>query len=404
MPDASQLASYARLLRLTPVDDPALQASVAAQPAMESKPPQRRRDGLLSFLLLVVLPVCLAAGYFWLLAADRYESEARFVLRMPGRTLPSAQLSSFLQSAGISRSEDDGYVVEDYLQSRDAMRWLEQHAGLKAAFAAGRGDPIWGFPNVFTSKGEEGLYKHYLWMMSTGFDSSTGVSTLKVQGFTPEDAQRLAASLLDAAEALVNRLNDRSRRDAIALAEEEVNRMRHRVLDAQSALTAFRERERLVDPSQATLATLETIAKLALEASQVSVQINELSKASPKAPQIGPLRTRRAALEEQIAAERHKLAGDSKAIAPRIAEYERLMLEREFAEKALMSAMAALEIARVDSLRQQVYLERVAAPARTDHPAYPWKVVWCLVILAAGYMTWRVWRIVVADALRHSET
>jgi capsular polysaccharide transport system permease protein len=345
----------------------------------------------------------LAAGYFWLLAADRYESEARFVLRMPGRTMPSAQMNSFLQSAGITRSNDDGYVVNDYLESRDAMNWLERHAGLKAAFAVARRDPIWGFPNAFGSDTDEGLYRHYQRMMSASFDNSTGVSTLKVQGFTPEDAQRLAASLLDAAEALVNRLNDRARHDALALAEGEVDRMRQRALAAQSALTAFRERERLVDPSQATLAVLETIAKLALDASQVSVQMNELRQSSPNAPQIASLRTRRGALEAQIATERQRLAGDAEAIAPRIAEYERLMLEREFAEKALMSAMTAMEMARVDALRQQVYLERVATPGRPDYPAYPWKVVWCLAILVGGCMAWRTSRILAADAMRHSE-
>ena len=264
-------------------------------------------------------------------------------------------------------------------------------------------DPIWGFPNAFTSETEEGLFRHYRRMMSASFDNSTGVSTLKVQGFPPEDAQRIAASLLDAAEALVNRLNDRARRDTIALAEGEVDRMRQRTLAAQSALTAFRERERLVDPSQATLAVLETIAKLALEASQISVQMNELRQSSPNAPQITALRTRRAALEAQITIERQRLAGDAGAIAPRIAEYERLMLEREFAEKALMSAMTAMEMARVDALRQQVYLERVAAPGRPDYPTYPWKVVWCLVVLVGGYVTWRTWRILMADATRHSE-
>ena len=95
--------------------------------------------------------------------------------------------------------------------------------------------------------------------------------------------------------------------------------------------------------------------------------------------------------------------GDAQAIAPRIVEYERLMLEREFAEKALISAMAAVETARVEAMRQQVYLERVANPSQPDYPAYPWRVVWTLVVAVAGYMTWRMWRILSSDALRHLE-
>ena len=159
-----------------------------------------------------------------------------------------------------------------------------------------------------------------------------------------------------------------------------------------------------MDPSHATLAVLETIAKLSEDAAQVSVQLNELDKASPNAPQLAALRMRRAALESQIAIERHRLAGDAQSIAPRIAEYERLMLEREFAERALLAAMSAVEMARVEALRQQVYLERVAAPGRPDYPAYPWKIIWSFSVMAAGYMIWRIWRILTADARRHSRS
>jgi capsular polysaccharide transport system permease protein len=405
MPDATEFATYARLLRLTPVSD--VQLAPAAipvdVPVAEVRPKRRLKlKGAASFLLLVALPTCLAVAYFTLLAADRYESEARFVLRSPGRTI-SAQLPNILQAAGIARASDDGYIVREFLESRDAMEVLEKNADLKAAYAAGGHDFIWKFPNFFTSMTDEGLYWHYQRMMSADFDNTTGVSTLKMQAFAPEAAQRLAAALLEAAEGLINRLNERARQDAISLAEAEMERMKARALAAQAALTAFREREQLVDPSQVTLAVLETIAKLSVEAATLSVQIGELEKTSRNSPQITPLRSRRSAIEAQIATERHRLAGDAQAIAPRIAEYERLMLEREFAAKALLTAMTALETARVEAQRQQVYLEKVATPARPDYPAYPWRIVWCLATLLAGYLTWRMWRILIKDTVEHAK-
>lgn len=404
MPDATEFATYARLLRLTPVSDVQFAPATVAVDAPTAAQPRRRRKlkGVVSFLLLVALPTCLAVAYFTLFAADRYESEARFVLRSPGRTI-SAQLPNILQAAGIARASDDGYIVREFLESRDAMEVLEKNAALKAAYAAGGRDLIWKFPNLFTPTTEEGLYWHYQRMMSAEFDNTTGVSTLRTQAFTPEAAQRLAAALLKSAESLVNRLNERARQDAIRVADAEVERMTARTLAAQTALTAFRERERLVDPSQVTLAVLEIIARLSVEAATLSVQIGELEKTSRNSPQITPLRSRRSAIEAQIATERHRLAGDAQAIAPRIAEYERLMLEREFAAKALITAMTALETARVEALRQQIYLEKVATPARPDYPIYPWRVVWCLVTLIAGYMAWRMWRMLVKDSLKHAK-
>ena len=313
------------------------------------------------------------------------------------------QVASLLQSTGVARTNDDGYIVHEYLQSRDAVNWLGKNADLhKALTFAGR-DPLWRFPNVFTSNTEEGLYDHTQRLISAEFDTTTGVSTVRVQAFAPMDAQRFTASLLDAANSLINRLNDRARRDAVELAEAEVQRMKGRALAAQATVTAFRERERLIDPSHLTLAVFEGIARLSSEAAQLSVQIGELQKSSPQAPQIAPLRSQRAAIETQIAVERRRLAGDAQSIAPRIAEYERLMLEREFAERALLAAMTSVETARVEAQRHQVYLERIAEPSRPDYPAYPWRILWFLGVVAAGYMCFRIWRIVAADALLHAD-
>ena len=69
----------------------------------------------------------------------------------------------------------------------------------------------------------------------------------------------------------------------------------HDTLAAQSALTAFREREQLVDPSHATLAVLETIARLSTDAAELSVQLNEMMKGSPHSPARTALRSARAA-------------------------------------------------------------------------------------------------------------
>lgn len=416
MPDAAQFTTYAKLLRLTPVDNASLSAPALApeSAARETVPQARRRSpGVLSFALLVALPTLLATLYFGLLAADRYQSEARFVLRMPGRSLANAAMGLAVQnnsggmagSMGVARSADDGYLVQEFLESRDAMAWAETHAALRAAYDAvpARHDLLWRFPNPFEPRGEEGLFRHFQRMVSSSFDSTTGVNTLKVQAFSPGEAQLIAESLLGAAEGLVNRLNERARRDTVARADAEVARLRERIEAAQSALTAFRERERLIDPSQATLAVLETIGKLAQEVAQVSVQMAELSKSSPDGPQIAPLRRRREALESQITQERKRLAGDAQSIAPRIAEYERLVLEREFAETALVSAMASLEAARAEATRQQVYLERVTSPSRPDYPAHPWRVVWCFAVAVTGYMTWRIWSILSRDARQHAE-
>lgn len=403
MLDNPQITTYARLLRLMPVDGFAPPQPDAQAPS--SAPVTRpKRQGLISLLCLVGLPTCLAIGYFGFWAADRYESEARFILRTTSqKAMPEGVASDIMQRVGNSRTNDDGYIVQEFLESRDAVALLEKTADLRQAFSVGRRDPLWSYPRLLGPDSEEHLFDYYQRMMSATFDSATGISVLKIQAFTSQDARRLAGALLGAAETLVNRLNERARLDAVTTAEAEAVRMRQRMLEAQDMLTSFREREKLIDPQHAVMGVLQTIARLSVDAAELNVQLAELTKSASSAPHLSALRNRRTAIEDQIIIERQRLAGATQSIAPRIVEYERLVLEREFAVRALTAAMTAVEAAKVDARRQQIYLERVVEPSIPDYPAYPWRITWILATLIAGYMTYRIWRILAADTRRHSD-
>ena len=65
--------------------------------------------------------------------------------------------------------------------------------------------------------------------------------------------------------------------------------------------------------------------------------------------------------KNRIAAERQKLGFDSgggvgTAFADLVGEYERLVVDREFAEQSYVSALAAYDSARGDAKRQNRYL------------------------------------------------
>jgi capsule polysaccharide export protein KpsE/RkpR len=58
---------------------------------------------MLPVAIMVVLPTLIGAIYFFLIAADRYEAEAKFVVRSPSSTATS-QLASLMQGSTITRS------------------------------------------------------------------------------------------------------------------------------------------------------------------------------------------------------------------------------------------------------------------------------------------------------------
>lgn len=337
-----------------------------------------------SFAFCFAVPVILAIVYFGALAADRYESEVQFVVRSPMASA-AGQLSSLVQGSTVVRSADDAHVVLAYLTSRAALRELITEVPLREMLTRAPYDAMWAYPLPFRVESEQRLHHHFLRFINAKFDQATGISTLKIQAFVPEDAAAIASALLRNAEKLINRLNERVKEDAVELARREVETSEALAIERQSQMTEFRMRWSLIDPVKVSTSAHQMIAKLALEAAQTRAQLAEMQKSSPQSAQIPSLQLRITALEEQVRKEQLQLAGSDNSLAPRLAEYERDLLIREFAERSFASAMSALEIAKAEALRQKLYLEQITTPVAADHYKYPYRILSILIVAAFGY-------------------
>ena len=356
-------------------------------------PPEKRRRGpVLSFALLVLVPTILALVYFGLVAEDRYLSEARFVVRKPHALATPGPQTLSVEEGPKGLGTDDSYAVRDFILSRDGLRLAIDRANFRGALDRAQIDPIWTFPGFLNGRTDEDLYRLYQSLVSVDYESSTGLTTMRVQAFKPEDSQRIASALINGAEALINGLDERARRDAIAIAEAEVQRSRGLALKAIDQLSAFRIRESVIDPTQLSKTVLNTIAALSLQLVEAAAQMDMTLQSSPRSPQLAPLKSRIKALQAQIESERRTMAGGDRSFVPRIAEYERLSLEREFAQRSLLSSLTLLEAARLDAERQQVYLDRLVQPGVADKALYPRSVLWTLGIFLSGLSSFWLFR------------
>src|SRR3954447_540838 len=96
------------------------------------------------FWAIVGLPTLLAGVYFFGIAADLYLSEVKFIVRGPGKAQSSA-IAAMLSGGGSGGSEDT-QAVHAFLQSRDAVRKLEQYNDLRTLLNRPEGDLITRFP------------------------------------------------------------------------------------------------------------------------------------------------------------------------------------------------------------------------------------------------------------------
>jgi capsular polysaccharide transport system permease protein len=312
-------------------------------------------------------------------------------------------LSGFLQSTGFVRAQDDSYSVVDFIRSRDAVKELVAHNNLKEILDRPEADFIMRFPNFWSEATDESLFKHYLRFIKISTDSSSGITSLEVRAFRPDDAYALARALVGHSEALINRLNDRARQDAIRYAKDEVAIAEKRLAEVQRRVTGFRNRETMVDPKHQSTTALDLVAKLASEAAAQKAQLREVERQAPQSPQIPALRTRIAATEQQISVERAKIVGSDGSMAPRIAQYEQLLLERDLAARMLDSSTTSLENAKIDAQRQQLYLERIVEPNVPDRALYPKSLYDVLLTLGIALATFAIVYILLVHIYEHAD-
>ena len=353
------------------------------------------------FLVTLVIPTALALLYFGLLASDVFVSESHFVVRSPQRTTPTG-IGALLQGSGFARSQDDTYSVNDFVRSRDALRELDSALHVRAAFSSDRIDRINRFAGVDPDSSFEAFFRYYQNRVTVDYDSVSSISTLTVRAYTAQDARSINDMLLHMGERLVNNVNDRSRKDLIDVAQQEVQLAQEKALKAGAALAAYRASGSVFDPTAQSALQLEGVAKIQADLLATEALLAQVKQVSPNNPQVASLTRRAEGLRNSIAAESGKVTGASASFNSKVPVYDRLLLDKGFADKQLSSAMASLEEARSQAQRKQLYLERVVEPNLPDMATEPKRLRSIGMVVMLGLICWGVVSLVVASVREHA--
>ena len=124
---------------------------------------------------------------------------------------------------------------------------------------------------------------------------------------------------------------------------------------------------------------------------------------APRSPLLSALDDKIRAFQAQLDAERARMAGETNSLAPKVGEYDELVLDREFASKMLETAAVSLESARLEAQRQQLYLERVVNPNRPDKALEPHRLKSIAMVLATCLMAYAIIALVVAGLREHRQ-
>lgn len=332
------------------------------------------------FFALVVVPSIAAILYFGAIAADRFVSESKFVIRSPGAA--STGMGMLMRGETSNRVADDSHAVNAFMMSRDAAAELARNHQLREVMSRPEGDIFSRFPNFYMRSNDEKFFEAYKRFVDVQVDTSTGISTLKISAFRADDAQRIAEALLNSGENFINRLRERSTRDEIAFAISLVDEARGQLVGVVQRLADYRNEQQTLNPQEESTSRLAALTKLATEISQLEATLAQQIAMAPQSPGISPMREKIRSLRDELAKQRKILVGDEGSMATKFQGYELLMVERELASRALVEAVVRMEAARQEGQRQSLYLQRIVEPNLPDSPATPYRFLGVLVSIA----------------------
>jgi capsular polysaccharide transport system permease protein len=343
----------------------------------------------LSFVLCTVIPALLTAIYLAVFASNEYVAEARFAVRSLEERSGLNDANTMLTALGVSRNAtQDAFVVTNYIKSRTIIEDVGGKGLVRDIYARRNVDFLSRFKSTATL---EEAWSYWRKKVRAVIDTRSGVIMLEVRAFTPHDAQRLAQLILERSELLVNQISERSRKDAVARAENEVKTAQERVQRAQGAVLEFRNKNNIINPASGAESVGKIIGELSREKLRLETELGSLNGiVSPDSPTQRLLTQRVANVDKQLGTLREKLTGSQRmsTVSGQIAEYEDLQLQVAFSEKTYSIAQSAYEKARMDQERQQIYLMTIVKPTLPEEAMFPRPVVSSSLVFISAFVFW----------------
>lgn len=353
----------------------------------------RHRLTVLSFVVVVLLPLFVSAAYLWGIAKDQYASTVGFSVRREDASAASDILGGLTSLTKSSSSDTD--ILYEYLRSQKLVADMDALVDLRGIWSKPTGDP------VFTMDADgsiEDLVDYWQRMVRTSYDSTTGLIEVRVLAFDPVDANKIAQALLDESARMINDLSAAAREDAVRYSREDLTIAEDRLRNAREAVTAFRVKNQIVDPTTDFQTQAGLVGMLENQLAEAQIEIDLLAGVAENDPRLVQAKRRAEVIIARIASERAKVGADGvgkQDFAALAADFERLLVDREFAESAYVAALSTYDSAKAESQRTSRYLAAHVLPTMAEVSRYPERLAMLGLLALFLGLAWSIGTLVV---------
>lgn len=337
----------------------------------------RRRHNMIRnfFVFGVLMPILAATVYLYAIAHDQYASYLGFSVRAEDSPSPVEMLGGITELAGSSSGTDTDVLFE-FIQSQRIVRLIDDKLDLRKMYHMPT-DPIFGIdPDVSI----EGLQKFWGRVVKVFYDSGSGLIEVRVTAFTPEDAKAVADAIYDESTVMINKLTAVAREDSTSYARSELEQAVERLSTARAAIQKFRLETQIIDPDADIVGRMGLLNSLQNQLASAQIDLDILMQTAREGdPRLIQARRRVDVIEQRLAEERARFSSTdgtvNGAYANLIGDYERLSVDKQFAEQAYLSALASLDLATAEAARKSRYLAAYIEPTLAETPEYPKRLI-----------------------------
>lgn len=357
---------------------------------------KRRHWGLLyALILLVALPILAVSSYLYGVAEDQYASITGFTVRQEEGGSASSFLSGLAGFAGTGGSSDSDILYE-FIQSQEIVERIDAKLDLRGHYSR-----YWSTDKAFSIWPEANI-EELLWfwtrIVRISYDKSASLIEIRVLSFDPDYARAVAQEIVAESQAMINELSTTARADAMRYAQTDLEEALERLKSAREALTSFRTRTRIVDPEADLQGRLGVMNNLQQQLAEALISYDLLLENSREGdPRLQQAEQRINVIRARISSERDAFAtgGDDVGAVgddypSLIAEFERLTVDRVYAEETYRASLAALDVARAKADRLSRYLATYIEPTLAQSAEYPQRALLVGLTILFMFLTWAI--------------
>lgn len=323
------------------------------------------------FALMVVIPVLIYFLYNALIFTPRYESTATIAIKDNSSSVNIGGFGALLGSA--SSGTTNPYMLQQYILSLNMLQALEKDIHLLDLYRSHRID--W-FSRLSSAANQKKQLDYFTSKIDVTYNQDSQSLDVSAQGVTSKEAQFILQGIINKAQDYVNGVDYQLADKRLKFAQKQVQLAQEKLSETNEKIINFQNNNDILDP-KSDLATYAGI--LASLQSQLVVAQTELVNLQDylqnNSPQVDKQQQKIASLQQQIETQKQKIlgvdGGRNVKLNAVVNKFEWLRMQAQVAVSEYTAAIASLESAKADAIKQKQQVVILQAPTLPDFHEYP---------------------------------